>query len=236
MALPKLNTSPKYEMVIPSTQETVRYRPYLVKEEKVLLMAFEQNDPKAAMKAIIDTILVCVDGKLDRKTLKTFDVEYMFTQIRAKSVGETSNINISCESCNTANLVEVNLANVSMDSVVDETTGVIEIQDGISVEVAFPSAERLLKVSTSDASQTETLVNTLIASLVGIQTEEERIDCSEISVNDLREFVESMTGDQFKMVAEWLGKIPTLTENVKFTCKKCEHENDRELRGLIDFF
>ena len=97
------------------------------------------------MKAIIDTILVCVDGKLDRKTLKTFDVEYMFTQIRAKSVGETSNINISCESCNTANLVEVNLANVSMDSVVDETTGVIEIQDGISVEVAFPSAERLFK-------------------------------------------------------------------------------------------
>ena len=94
------------------------------------------------MKAIIDTILVCVDGKLDRKTLKTFDVEYMFTQIRAKSVGETSNINISCESCNTANLVEVNLANVSMDSVVDETTErFIEIQDGISVEVAFPSVK-----------------------------------------------------------------------------------------------
>ena len=78
MALPKLNTSPKYETVIPSTGKTVRFRPYLVKEEKVLLMAFEQNDPIAAMKAIIDTIVVCVDGNLKPTELATFDVEYLF--------------------------------------------------------------------------------------------------------------------------------------------------------------
>ena len=97
MALPKLNDSPKYEMVIPSLKQTVRYRPYLVKEEKVLLMAFESNDSSQAMNAIIDTILVCIDEDVKRETLTTFDVEYMFTQIRSKSVGETSKVNVKCE-------------------------------------------------------------------------------------------------------------------------------------------
>ena len=97
MVLPKLNTSPKYEMVIPSSKQTVRYRPYLVKEEKVLLMAFESNDSSQAMNAIIDTILVCIDENIKRETLTTFDVEYMFTQIRSKSVGETSKVNVKCE-------------------------------------------------------------------------------------------------------------------------------------------
>ena len=80
MALPKLNSNPKYEMVIPSKQQTVRFRPYLVKEEKVLLMAFESQDTVQAMKAIIDTIEVCVDDKINKQELTTFDVEYMFTK------------------------------------------------------------------------------------------------------------------------------------------------------------
>ena len=89
MALPKLNESIKYEIVIPSTKRTVTYRPYLVKEEKILLQAFEAKDEKTAMRAMVDTVIACVYDTLNPKSLTTFDVEYLFSQIRAKSVGET---------------------------------------------------------------------------------------------------------------------------------------------------
>ena len=96
MALPKLNDNPKYELVIPSTNQKVRYRPYLVKEEKVMLMAMESQDKQAMMNSIVDTIVACVDDDIDRKKLAMFDVEYMFLQMRSKSVGETSKSGIKC--------------------------------------------------------------------------------------------------------------------------------------------
>jgi len=90
MALPKLNDAPKYEIVVPSTGQKVRYRPYLVKEEKILMLAMESQDQRSALSAIVDTIGSCVQDDLDTKNLTTFDVEYLFTQIRSKSVGETA--------------------------------------------------------------------------------------------------------------------------------------------------
>ena len=105
MALPKINTAPKYEAVVPSTKQTVRFRPYLVKEEKVLMMAMETQDTKQAMAAVVDTIESCVTEPLDKNKLTTFDVEYLFTRIRAKSVGETAKTGLKCESCEHPNEV-----------------------------------------------------------------------------------------------------------------------------------
>ena len=93
-ALPKLNATPKHEMVIPSTGKTVMFRPYLVKEEKILMMAFEAKDEKASMQAMLDTIDACVEGDYIKNQLTTFDIEYMFTQIRGKSVGESINVGV----------------------------------------------------------------------------------------------------------------------------------------------
>ena len=235
MALPKLNTSPKYETVIPSTGKTVRFRPYLVKEEKVLLMAFEQNDPIAAMKAIIDTIVVCVDGDLKHTELATFDVEYLFTQIRAKSVGEKSQINVKCTNCEHLNLNEVDLSTVSVDTVEPEET-VVDLGDDIFVELKYPTAYDLISLQDPESSASETLVATIVASIDGIQTEKERIDASEVSKEELQEFVESMTGQQFKSVSEWVGKIPAMEKEIEFECKNCGTHNTQKLRGLVDFF
>ena len=99
MALPKLNTAPLYELAVPSTGQTVSFRPYLVKEEKVLMMAFESGDQKQALKAIVSTIDACVQEKLTVRDLATFDVEYMFTQIRSKSAGEKSTVMLKCKEC-----------------------------------------------------------------------------------------------------------------------------------------
>mgnify|MGYP001191285408 CR=1 FL=1 len=234
MALPKLNTSPKYEMVIPSSKQTVRYRPYLVKEEKVLLMAFESNDSSQAMNAIIDTILVCIDEDVKRETLTTFDVEYMFTQIRSKSVGETSKVNVKCEKCETLNAVTINLAEVELDTP-ESVNNEIELTPEVSIELSYPSADSLINID-KEATNAEKILATIVASIDAIKTEEERVSSKDVTKKEIEEFVDSMTGEQFSNLAEYVKNIPTLKENVEFVCENCGHNNSRELVGFTDFF
>ena len=234
MVLPKLNTSPKYEMVIPSSKQTVRYRPYLVKEEKVLLMAFESNDSSQAMNAIIDTILVCVDENIKRETLTTFDVEYMFTQIRSKSVGETSKVNVKCEKCETLNAVTINLAEVELDTP-ESVDNEIQLTPEVSIELSYPSADSLISID-KEATQAEKILATIVASIDVIKTEEERVSTKDVTKKEVEEFVDGMTGEQFSNLAEYVKNIPTLKENVEFVCENCGHNNSRELVGFTDFF
>ena len=234
MVLPKLNTSPKYEMVIPSSKQTVRYRPYLVKEEKVLLMAFESNDSSQAMNAIIDTILVCVDENIKRETLTTFDVEYMFTQIRSKSVGETSKVNVKCEECETLNAVTINLAEVELDTP-ESVNNEIQLTPEVSIELSYPSADSLINID-KEATNAEKILATIVASIDVIKTEEERVSTKDVTKQEVEEFVDGMTGEQFSNLAEYVKNIPTLKENVEFVCENCGHNNSRELVGFTDFF
>ena len=234
MALPKLNTSPKYEMVIPSSKQTVRYRPYLVKEEKVLLMAFESNDSSQAMNAIIDTILVCIDEDVKRETLTTFDVEYMFTQIRSKSVGETSKVNVKCEKCETLNAVTINLAEVELDTP-ESVNNEIQLTPEVSIELSYPSADSLINID-KEATNAEKILATIVASIDVIKTEEERVSTKDVTKQEVEEFVDGMTGEQFSNLAEYVKNIPTLKENVEFVCENCGHHNSRELVGFTDFF
>jgi ribosomal protein L44E len=233
MALPKLNSTPKYEMVIPSQQKKVRFRPYLVKEEKVLLMAFESQDTVQAMKAIIDTILVCVDDKIKKEELTTFDVEYMFTKLRSKSVGERSNLSIECSECKTPNEVSVNIDDIEIK--LDNPSETLELQEDVHVEMGYPSAEVLMNMK-EGISSTEQLIELIIYSIKNIMTEEEQVSAKDVSEKDLRDFVDSMTGDQFKKVSEFVATIPTLTKDVEFDCKKCGTSNKNTLSGFTDFF
>ena len=233
MALPKLNSTPKYEMVIPSQQKKVRFRPYLVKEEKVLLMAFESQDTVQAMKAIIDTILVCVDDKLKKEELTTFDVEYMFTKLRSKSVGERSNLSIECSECKTPNEVSVNIDDIEIK--LDNPSETLELQEDVHVEMGYPSAEVLMNMK-EGISSTEQLIELIVYSIKNIMTEEEQVSAKDVSTKDLRDFVDSMTGDQFKKVSEFVATIPTLTKDVEFDCKKCGTSNKNTLSGFTDFF
>ena len=107
MALPKLNSVPQYSCNIPSTKETVKYRPYLVKEEKILMIAFETGDQKAALNAIINTLQACIEGDVSVSDLTTFDVEYLFTLVRSRSVGENAKILVPCGSCGHKNEIDI---------------------------------------------------------------------------------------------------------------------------------
>ena len=162
-------------------------------------------------------------------------MEYLFTQIRAKSVGEKSQINVKCTNCEHLNLNEVDLSTVSVDVVEPEDT-VVDLGDDIFVELKYPSAYDLISLQDPDSTASDTLVATIVASIDGIQTEKERIDASEVSKEELQEFVESMTGQQFKSVSEWVGKIPAMEKEIEFECKNCGTHNTQKLRGLVDFF
>jgi len=234
MALPRLNDTPSYSMVVPSTGKEVFYRPYLVKEEKVLLMAFEANDEKQAMKAMVDTITACVKDDIKQRSLTTFDVEYMFTQIRSKSVGETADIGIKCSECETSNEVSIDLSSVEVTK--SEGSNTIELTDNISVEMRYPSFLDMSEFVSTDMKESEFAYDTVVKCVDAIVTEEERYAADDVSKKELTEFVEGLTSAQFVKLADWLQGMPKMKHDVTFKCKNCGHDNEHTLEGMQSFF
>jgi len=236
MALPKLNDSPKFELTVPSTQKSVRFRPYLVKEEKVLLMAFESGDETATLAAVLDTIVSCVQGDINPSTLTTFDVEYMFTQIRAKSVGEKTKVGVTCGECNTKNEVSINLEEVKVKIPDNKVSNKIAISDEITIEMGYPSYSNLTDGSHMLNGNSEGAFDLVASCMVAIETEEERIATRDEPKDSIKEFLESMTSSQFLMLAEYLKEMPKTTYELEFTCEHCGAENKRTIEGMQNFF
>jgi len=234
--LPKLNDTPNYTMTIPSTGETIGYRPYLVKEEKVMLMANETGDQKQVMEAMANTIRACCDEKVDVPTLTTFDVEYMFTQIRAKSVGEKSNISVKCQSeeCDGRTEVTIDLTQVDMSE--SDKNNIIELTPEISIELSYPSYVGFLNNYKEGMSESEFAFLMLEDCIVAIITEEERILTKDVNKKELKEFIDSMSSKQFQSVGNYLSTAPKMKKDVEFECSKCGKENKVTLEGLQDFF
>src|SRR5210317_440010 len=155
MALPKLNEINTYKMTIPSTGVEVTYRPYLVKEEKQMMIASETGDQRQMMQVMAKTIDACVEGDVNITSLTTFDVEYMFTQIRGRSVGETAEIKITCsdEECGHKTEVTVNLIEASVD--MKETDNVIQLNDNISIEMKWPTYTEVVNNFKEDGDNVE---------------------------------------------------------------------------------
>jgi hypothetical protein len=235
MALPKLNDTPKYDIVIPSTNALVRFRPFLVKEEKVLMMAMESQDSKQILDTVVDTISACVVDDLNRSSLTVFDVEYMFTQIRAKSVGETSTINMSCTECEADNEINVNLGDITID--VPDIETVVPLTDTISIEMKYPSWASLLGDGVNENQSAVDVTFRLIAQCIdAVMTPDERILIRDQSVEEVNEFIEGMTQEQFAKVREFVESMPRMKKDVEYTCSSCQHNNKYTLEGLADFF
>ena len=232
MALPRLNESPQYELRIPSTGETVRYRPYLVKEEKVLMIAFESGDQKQALSAIVDTLEACIEGDLNCRSLTSFDIEYMFTQVRTRSVGETSTVLLTCTHCEHKNEHSIDVS--AIDIKMPEVSNVIELTPSISVEMQYPTYNAIMQ-SDLGASEMEVGFEMAINCITAIHTEEERIEAKDATKLELTEFVESMTADQFKLVSDYLGSMPAMQQEVQFDCQGCGEHNTVTLKGMQDF-
>jgi hypothetical protein len=235
MSLPRLNDTPQYQVTIPSTKQTVRFRPYLVKEEKVLMMAFESQDPQQGLQAVVDTLMACISDPIDHSKLTTFDVEYLFVQIRGKSVGESSEVNVKCGSCKTSSPRTIQLDDIRVD--VPRNANVIEVTKDVMLEMRYPSYKLLQNVENLKGIEgTETTFEFMAACIESIVTKDERIAAKDEPVSELIRFLESMTTVQFQKVAQFFEGIPKLSYDLEYKCDKCNHQETLQLRGLSDFF
>ena len=233
MALPKLKNAPIYEMVTPSTGKKVRYRPFLMKEEKNLMIAMESKDSKSVIHTLLDTIESCVDGEIVKSNLTTFDVEYMFLKIRSKSVGETTTIRAKCEECGEMNDIQVNIDDIHIE--VPKLENVIQLSDDISVELSWPSYIDLADVDFTDEVSTEQVFKIMQKCFKAINTEDERILVKDTSPEELEEFIESMSSKQFDEIRKYIDSMPKLSHDIEFVCKHCGHKNKVTVEGLTGF-
>ena len=233
--LPRMVT-PKYDMIVPSTGKSITYRPYVVKEEKLLLIAMESQDEKQIENAVMNIIEECVESPLDINTLTNFDVEFMFVTLRAKSVGEGIELSPKCQHCEETNSVKVDLDKVTVKNLEDQVDTMIKLTDDISVELKWPTMKDRNVDLIDENSETETIINMMSSTIGTIYSGEEIFVASDVPKKEVKEFVESLSNEQFNQIVNVMAKAPTLSYEIKFDCKKCGESNNIEINGLADFF
>jgi len=236
MALPKLNT-PTYELEIPSTDEKIKYRPFLVKEEKILMMAMESEDNKEVINAVKEIVNSCTFEKLDVANLPMFDIEYIFLQIRAKSVGETSKLKILCQDDGkTYSEFEINLTDVKVQ--VDENhTNKIELSDDMGMIMTYPTLESFIDLGLTNITPAN-MLDVIGGCILQIYEEkgEKVYDPKDQTKKELTEFLESFTTQQFQDVQKFFDTMPKLKHEIQVINPKTKKKNKVVLQGLNDFF
>ena len=240
MPLPKIAT-PSYELELPSTGKTIQYRPFLVKEEKLLVIALESEDTKQITNAIKAVIRACILTKgIKVETLPTFDIEFLFLNIRGKSVGEDIDVKLTCPADNET---EVNV-NVNLDDIQVEKpeghTNQIKLDKNLMMELKYPSLNEFIKNNFDPNDTTKNPMEQsfdLIGSCINkIYNEDEVWAASDCSKKEINDFLDSMNSTQFKEVEKFFETMPRLSHTIKVINPKTKVESDVELEGLASFF
>ena len=239
MALPKLNV-PVYEAILPSTEKVIKYRPFLVKEEKILLTALEADDTKALSGAVKQIVNNCVQGELDVDKLPTFDIEYLFLRLRAKSVGEKVTIGLKpygCSKnknslCENTTEVEINLEEVKVDKN-NAPSSKIMLDDKIGIKMKYPDIDTInLSGTTSEAAGMDVIRGCVDMIFTGEDTHER----DSFTDEELDEFIDSLNSQQFKLIKDFFDNMPVLKHTVKYKCETCGEKKETTLQGLNSFF
>lgn len=238
MPLPKIAT-PKYELELPSTGETVQFRPFLVKEEKLLVIALESEDSKEITTAVKTVIQNCILSKgIKVETLPTFDIEFLFLNIRGKSVGEEIEVNIICPDDNQTQAkvsIDINDIKVQRD---DSHTNKIKIDDTIMMQMKYPSLEQFIQnnFNFSDKNAMDQSFELMASCIDQVFTEDEVWAASDCTKKEIKEFIESMNSTQFKDIEKFFETMPKLSHKVKVTNPKTKVKSEVVLEGLASFF
>ena len=236
MALPKLEV-PIYELTVPSTDEKIKYRPFLIKEEKILLIAMESGQNEDVIQAVKQIVSECTFNTLKLGNMPMFDVEYIFLQIRSKSVGEVSKLKILCrDDGETYANVEVDLTEIEVQ-VNDDHTNKIELTDEMGVIMKYPTIDSFSTAGISDITP-ENMLDVIVACIDKIYDKkgEEVYDSKDSSKKELMDFVEGMNTTQFQDVQAFFDSMPKLRHEVTVVNPKTKKENIVALSGLNDFF
>lgn len=236
MALPLSNT-PIYNLIVPSTGKQVKFRPFLVKEEKALLIAQQSEDPVVMIDTIKNIITACVRD-IDVDSLATFDIEYIFAQIRAKSVGETVELIFYCDTC-TDEKAKVNLTfdltklEVQKDP---EHTNKIELFNDVGIVMKYPSIETLTKLQNLDSAGINEVFNVITDCVDYIYNNEQVFHAKEHSKKELEEFFENLTSEQFGKVQKFFETMPKIRQDADYNCPVCNKHHHKVLEGIQSFF
>ena len=231
MALPKLNT-PTYELERPSTGKKIKYRPFLVREQKVLMMAQDSKDDGEISEAVGSLVQSCTFGEIDYKTSPMFDIEYLFLKIRGKSVGDKVDLNLICpddgktQVKKTIDLEEVNI------HMLENHTNDVEINDNVKIVFRYPILSDMKGIPVSEISTAFSVINACVHSIHYGDDVYQRADLKD---EEVEEFIDSLTGDQFEKITEFFQTMPKLRHVVEVTNPKTKKKSEIVVEGLQNF-
>lgn len=235
-------STPTYNMVVPSTGATVKYRPFLVKEEKALLLAQQSEDAMVMVDTLKNVIKSCVQDNIDVNKLATFDLEYMFLQIRGKSVGETIDLVFACdldhgEEGNEKSKVNVriNIADINVEKE-KEHTSKIELYGDVGVVMKYPTVDILNKLTGLKEDDYEKIFDIMALSIDYIYDGEQVYHAKEQTKDELLQFVNNLTSEQFVRVQKFFETMPKLRKEIEYTCPVCGKQHNKVLEGIQSFF
>ena len=237
MPLPKINT-PTYELTLPSNGKKIKYRPFLVREEKILIMALETEDQKQITDAVIQILSSCIVTRgVKIEKLATFDIEYLFLNVRSKSVGETIKVNIICpDDEKTSVEIPIDLDSIKIKK--DKShTDIVKLDDTLSMKLKYPSMKQFIESNFEAGKETITNTMEVISSCIDmIYNEEESWNASESTQKELEEFIDQLDTKQFQIIEKFFDTMPKLSHKVKVMNPKTNVESTVLLEGLAAFF
>jgi rubrerythrin len=240
MALP-VNNTPTFNLVIPSTGKSVRYRPFLIKEEKHLLIAQQSEDLMVMIDTLKEVIKSCVLDDIDVDALATFDIEYMFTQIRAKSVGEIIELLFPCDEDHGEQndkaivKVKIDLTSIIVEKAEDHSNK-IELFGDVGVVMKYPTIDGMKRLEKTNTEDLDAVFGVIADSIDFIYQGEELYYAKEQSKEELLQFLNNLTSDQFMNIQKFFATMPRIKKQVQYNCPICGKAHDKTLEGMQSFF
>lgn len=237
MALP-MNNAVTYNLTIPSTGVNVKYRPFLIKEEKALLVAQQSENPKVMMDTLKNVIKDCIKDEVNVDNLATFDLEYIFLQLRAKSVGEIVELSLKCDTCTDPKAVapvNIDLTKLEVEKNPDHTNK-IALFDDVGVIMKYPSLETIEKLGSIGDGDFDKLFDVISGCIDSIYTTDELFKTKEQSKQDVVDFLNNLTSDQFAKIQKFFETMPKLRKEISYNCPVCSKKHDKVLEGIGSFF
>ena len=230
----KLNILPRFEITLPVTKKSVKFRPFVMKEEKLLLMASESEDLNSILHALEETVSACSFGEVTCDQYPLVDVQYLFLAIRGKSVSEQMEFNLVCGECRNAIPGTINVEDVKVQFHDNHNTK-IKITEDVEVTMRYPQLKHLGILSKEDASLDD-IYDVVAECIQIIKTADEVYESSNATLADMREFVDNLTAMQFAKLKEFFDTMPEITHTIKFTCLKCNTDNVIKMDEIANFF
>ena len=224
---------PQYTMTLPVSKIVVKFRPFVVREEKILLLALQSKDMNQINESMRNVISACTNSTLDTRKLCTADAEYAFLQIRAKSVGEEVKPQVTCTNCGKETNIKIKLDEITVKQMEkDSVDSMVKITDDLSIVLRYPSIHDI----DHNKNEVEIAFDLAKRCIESVIMNDQVYEAKDINPKELADFVDNLLPDQFARMMEYIKSIPELTYNFKYSCPSCKESVKVELKSVSDFF